>query len=71
MNSVGAFAQWFQELSHRKRIVLSCPESMAYLDDEKFNLPQRREEWLQLVKHSQVFSVYLSACSILYVIVSV
>jgi len=52
MTSVSGFALWFLELVKLKKIILSCPDSMSYVDN--IDGESERDQWLDLVKHSQV-----------------
>mgnify|MGYP001796129951 FL=1 len=55
MTATSAFAVWFLNLSAKKKIVLSCPDSMAYRDDSLTELQYlHRDQWLPLVKHMEV-----------------
>ncbi|KAF6025300.1 hypothetical protein EB796_016385 [Bugula neritina] len=57
MTSVSGFALWFLELVKLKKIILSCPDSMSYVDN--IDGESERGQWLDLVKHSQVEEIYL------------
>ena len=55
MTATSAFAVWFLNLTANKKIVLSCPDSMAYRDDSLTELQYlHRDQWLPLVKHMEV-----------------
>jgi len=52
MTSVSGFALWFLELVKLKKIILSCPDSMSYVDN--IDGDSNRDQLRDLAKHSQV-----------------
>ena len=53
MTTTSGFSIWFLELFKRKKVVLSCPDSIVDVN-EQVELSTRRVDWLDLVKHEQV-----------------
>ena len=53
MTTTSGFSIWFLELFKRKKVVLSCPESIVGVNEE-VELSTQRADWLDLVKHEQV-----------------
>ena len=60
MTDTSGFSLWFLEIVKAKKYVLSCPESLAYVDTN-MELPTQKEEWLDIVKDQQVKSSSLWA----------
>ena len=53
MTTTSGFSIWFLELLKRKKVVLSCPDSIVDVNEE-VELSTQRADWLDLVKHEQV-----------------
>ena len=53
MTATSGFSIWFLELFKRKKVVLSCPDSIVDVNEE-VELSTQRADWLDLVKHEQV-----------------
>ena len=53
MTATSGFSIWFLELFKRKKVVLSCPDSIVDVNEE-VELSTQRADWLDLVQHEQV-----------------